>query len=343
VWVERAGAAVLGDGRADLLAAIDRTHSISAAARSVGMSYRHAWMQVQAANEAAGEPLVVAAVGGPKGGGARLTPRGQLTLEIFTKLQDEVRSAAASLLQRAVSPVAAVGHSVHLAAAISLQEVMGQLLTEFALQQPGTQVRAVFGASNELADHVLAGAPCDLFVSADRTDLDRLAEQGKLATGEPRVVATNTLVALGPRGMRRTVKKLSDLATERIKHIVLADPECPLGRHSQACLRQAGYYDVLVKKAVHVDNSRAVLAALSAGRAEAALAFASDAAKATDCETLFAIDDNASALAYWGAVVRGGQREHEAQRLLDFFATPLARRCFRRCGLALAENRPQKS
>ena len=55
VWVERAGRAILGKGRLELLEAIDRWHSISAAARQIGMSYRRAWLLVQSVNEAAGE------------------------------------------------------------------------------------------------------------------------------------------------------------------------------------------------------------------------------------------------------------------------------------------------
>ncbi|HEX5471127.1 MAG TPA: hypothetical protein VFW73_04540, partial [Lacipirellulaceae bacterium] len=60
VWIERAGEAVLGEGRAELLAAIDREHSITKAARTAGMSYRRAWNLIQATNTAAGESLVEA-------------------------------------------------------------------------------------------------------------------------------------------------------------------------------------------------------------------------------------------------------------------------------------------
>ena len=69
VWVERDGAAVLGGGRLELLEEIDRCHSISAAARRIGMSYRHAWVMVQEVNRAAGELMIEAATGGRNGGG----------------------------------------------------------------------------------------------------------------------------------------------------------------------------------------------------------------------------------------------------------------------------------
>src|SRR6516162_5530248 len=63
VWVERAGRAVLGEGRLELLEGIERWHSISEAARRIRMSYRRAWILVQDMNRAGQQPLVEAAVG----------------------------------------------------------------------------------------------------------------------------------------------------------------------------------------------------------------------------------------------------------------------------------------
>src|SRR5258708_11492756 len=61
----------IGPGRADLLAAIARTGSISAAARDMGMSYRRAWLLVEAINGAFRRPLVETLTGGRRGGGGR--------------------------------------------------------------------------------------------------------------------------------------------------------------------------------------------------------------------------------------------------------------------------------
>lgn len=332
VRIDRNGQRVLGDGRADLLAAIDRTHSISSAARSLGMSYRHAWMLVQETNAAAGEPLVAAAVGGLKGGGAHLTPRGKLSLEVFEQLRGKVRETAAGLLQLALSPAVDLSATVHLAAAISLQDVIGQLLTEYALRQPSVRVRAVYGASNELADHVLAGAPCDLFVSADPIHLDRLASAKLIRNQSRKVVAMNSLAAIGPSDKPSTITAPRDLP--RVKLVALADPASPLGKCTQAYLDRLGIYQTILPRVVSVDNSRAILAAIRSGRAEAGLAFASDAAKAADCRILFRIDPADAGISYSAAVCTG-EREKDSQSLFDFFDTPTAQRCFRRCGLAL--------
>src|SRR5262244_3317664 len=113
VWLERAGQAILGPGRATLLEAIQRCHSISAAARDIGMSYRHAWLLVQDINEAAGEPLVEAATGGHHGGGAKLTPAGQHTVAVYRELREGLEQAATVLLPRIVQK--GTSTTVHLA------------------------------------------------------------------------------------------------------------------------------------------------------------------------------------------------------------------------------------
>src|SRR6476660_364732 len=95
VWVEREGQAVLGEGRAELLAAIDSEHSITKAAKTAGMSYRRAWNLIQEVNEAAGETLVEAAVGGRQGGGARLTPHGRLAIDVYQKVRWSLIDSAA--------------------------------------------------------------------------------------------------------------------------------------------------------------------------------------------------------------------------------------------------------
>jgi len=67
----------VGPGKVDLLEAIDATGSISAAARSLGMSYRRAWLLIDTMNRCFRQPVIDAEAGGPRGGGARLTPLGQ--------------------------------------------------------------------------------------------------------------------------------------------------------------------------------------------------------------------------------------------------------------------------
>lgn len=83
----------LGRGKISLLEAIIKEGSISGAARSMGMSYRRAWLLVEAMNIAFKQPVVITASGGKRGGGAQVTPLGLELLERYRKI--EATAAAA--------------------------------------------------------------------------------------------------------------------------------------------------------------------------------------------------------------------------------------------------------
>lgn len=81
-----------GPGKADLLIAIQTTGSISAAGKYLGMSYRRAWLLVDAMNRCFQQPLIETATGGTQGGGARLTTQGLEVLQRYQQLQQDIRT-----------------------------------------------------------------------------------------------------------------------------------------------------------------------------------------------------------------------------------------------------------
>ena len=86
----------MGPGKADLLEAIRRHGSISAAGRAMGMSYRRAWLLVDAMNRCWEAPLVHTVPGGAEGSGARLTELGDRVLEQYRALLRSLDGAAAA-------------------------------------------------------------------------------------------------------------------------------------------------------------------------------------------------------------------------------------------------------
>jgi molybdate transport system regulatory protein len=81
------GEMVLGPGKVDLLESIGRTGSISAAGRELGMSYRRAWLLVDALNHMFPDTLVSAAPGGSRGGGAKLTDYGRGVAAAYRRVE----------------------------------------------------------------------------------------------------------------------------------------------------------------------------------------------------------------------------------------------------------------
>jgi molybdate transport system regulatory protein len=94
------GTPAMGPGKAELVASIAQTGSISAAARAMGMSYRRAWQLVEALNAAYREPVVTTAIGGTRGGGARVTPFGQRLLALYRGMEEKASAAIAADLRR---------------------------------------------------------------------------------------------------------------------------------------------------------------------------------------------------------------------------------------------------
>jgi molybdate transport system regulatory protein len=88
-----AGSPAIGPGRARLIALIDSTGSISAAARAMGMSYRRAWQLVEAINASFNRPVVITAVGGKRGGGAAVTAFGREIIASYERMEDKASAA----------------------------------------------------------------------------------------------------------------------------------------------------------------------------------------------------------------------------------------------------------
>lgn len=85
----------IGPGKVDLMEAIAKTGSISAAARQLGMSYRRAWVLVDEVNKALRSPAVQTATGGTRGGGAALTELGEELIKRYRAIDHAARVAAA--------------------------------------------------------------------------------------------------------------------------------------------------------------------------------------------------------------------------------------------------------
>src|SRR3954468_7059442 len=86
----------VGPGKADLLAAIEATGSITAAGRAMGMSYKRAWYLLDTMNRCFKEPLVSANKGGRGHGGAHLTPMGKQVLTLYRTIEAQAARAAAA-------------------------------------------------------------------------------------------------------------------------------------------------------------------------------------------------------------------------------------------------------
>ncbi|MBO1078658.1 winged helix-turn-helix domain-containing protein [Roseomonas haemaphysalidis] len=93
--IDLPGGLRIGPGKVRLLEEIAARGSISAAGRSLRMSYRRAWELVETLNAGLAAPVVETAAGGAGGGGARLTPAGEAVIRHYRAVERAAGAAAA--------------------------------------------------------------------------------------------------------------------------------------------------------------------------------------------------------------------------------------------------------
>lgn len=94
------GQVAIGPGKVELLEAVQRTGSITAAAKSLGMSYRRAWLLLDALDACLRTPAVETAQGGAHGGGTRLTEAGLELVRLYRQIEHTAVRACADDIER---------------------------------------------------------------------------------------------------------------------------------------------------------------------------------------------------------------------------------------------------
>jgi molybdate transport system regulatory protein len=98
IRIDFEGSESFGPGKARLLELIDEHGSIRSAAAAMNMSYRHAWLLLQAVEDTFGAPVISTATGGAKGGGAKLTELGRGLLARYRAIESQAAKATAGEL-----------------------------------------------------------------------------------------------------------------------------------------------------------------------------------------------------------------------------------------------------
>jgi molybdate transport system substrate-binding protein len=230
---------------------------------------------------------------------------------------------------------AAAADELLVAAAVSLREPLVEIGRRYDAQHPGERVRLSFGASSVLAAQVRAGAPIDVFVSADERIVDRLEAEG-LVPGDARFTAArNRLVVVAAQGLGFPLARPEDLARPEVRWIAIPEGSVPVGRYAREWLTRRGLLERLEPRIVPTEHARATLAAVDYGHADAAIIYATDARLARSARLAFEIPDaEQPRIVYTAARVRDARRPEAAERFLSHLRSPAAREILRTAGFA---------
>lgn len=190
-------------------------------------------------------------------------------------------------------------------AAASLQSTFTELGRQYEAAHPGSTVTFSFAGSSDLATQLTAGAPADVFASADTLTMDRVAAD-ELIDGQPVPFATNTLTIAVPPGNPAGITSFEDLADPDTR-VVLCAPQVPCGAAAAKAQDAAGVTVNAVSEEASVTDT---LGKVRSGEADAGLVYVTDVQAAGTSVEGIEFPEAAEALTtYPVAAVAGGNSE----------------------------------
>lgn len=161
----------------------------------------------------------------------------------------------------------------------SLLNAFREIGVLFEASRPGDKVRFNFAASGALLQQLIAGAPVDVYASADRETMDLAQQRGLIDAAQRRDIATNTLVLVVPAGSANMPRRLEDLTQPEYRRVAVGlAASVPAGRQARAVLERAGLMAVLQDRLIATQNVRQALDYVARGEVDAAFVYATDAA-----------------------------------------------------------------
>ncbi len=202
--------------------------------------------------------------------------------------------------------------------AASLGDSFEELAAGFELENPGVEVEYNVAGSSALAEQILAGAPADVFASADEPSMDTVVTAGE-NSAEPEPFATNVLTLVTPANTSG-ITSLEDAAAEGVKLVVCA-PQVPCGRAALALAEDAGVELSPVSEEASVTD---VLGKVTSGEADAGLVYVTDALGAGQSVNAIELENAGSAVNTYpitvlnAAAQNGPEHLELAQRFVDY-------------------------
>jgi molybdate transport system substrate-binding protein len=196
----------------------------------------------------------------------------------------------------------------------------------------GTPVRISYGPSPALVKQLEAGAPADLFISADPDWMDDAAAKG-LIRKETRIdLLSSRLVLIAPAGSTVSAEIKPGFPLAQLLgdgRLAMCDPMMmPAGRYGRASLQALGVWPAVQGHVANAESVRAALAYVSRGEAPLGVVFDTDAASDPGVRIVGVFPRDSHPPIVYPAAVTAGSRSPEAPRFLAFLQSPDAKAIF---------------
>jgi molybdate transport system substrate-binding protein len=229
-------------------------------------------------------------------------------------------------------------------AAASLKNALDEASAAWT-KETGKTARISYAGSNALAKQIEAGAPADLFISADRAWMDYVETAGLLKPDSRFDLLRNALVLIapGPRnpGSDPQIALAPDFGTT-LTHLLgggklaMATIDAvPAGKYGKAVLEKLGAWDAVKGQVAQAENVRAALLLVARGEAPLGIVYATDAAADPSIHVLATFPSDSHPPIVYPAALLKDSHNPDAATLLTFLRGPGARSAFERQGFTV--------
>lgn len=220
--------------------------------------------------------------------------------------------------------------AVLISAAASTRDAVGEIAREFQ-RMTGIEAKVNSGPSSGLASQILAGAPADLFLSANEKWAKAVSDAG--LAKEMTLLVANELVLIVPKGNPARVSTPQDLTADRVVKVALAGEKVPAGMYADQALRSLALADPVATKIVRGHDVRVTLGYVERGEVEAGIVYATDAKISSAVETVAVFPPSShDAIVYPLVLLRAAAGREAARRFFDVLRSTEARTVFERYG-----------
>ncbi|MCZ6783420.1 MAG: molybdate ABC transporter substrate-binding protein [Proteobacteria bacterium] len=243
----------------------------------------------------------------------------------------------ATAIATAASPGDAAAGEILVAAAASLRESAVLIADTYEATRPGSRALLTFGASSALAAQIRAGAPVDVFLSADPRIVQQLVDLGLVADGDSFRFAGNRLVVIRASDRALEISGPRDLLRPEVRLIAISGRAVPVGRYARAWLESVGLDGAFEERVALTEHARASLAAVELGHADLAIVYATDALAARSAVVAYAIPDSEQpAIAYAAARIADSSHAEDAGAFLAHLRSDAVRAILSEAGFEAA-------
>jgi len=237
------------------------------------------------------------------------------------------------------SPIAAADN-VTVFAAASLKEAMDDQAREFE-RETGNKVIVSYGASNALSKQIEAGAPADLFISADLDWMDYVGQRGLVAPSARFDLLRNTLVLIAPAASSSPLKIAPDFGLAAAlgnEKLAMANPDSvPAGKYGKAALEKLGVWPSVEAKVARAENVRAALALVSRGEAPFGIVYRTDAIADKGVRVVDTFPPGTYPPIVYPAALLSASKSTAAKSLLDHLRSAPARPVWEKYGFGVVQ------